>query len=209
MKKRQDNDMLYEIQKKDIPKAGVVLADAFQFDPLWNKIFEGEANLEAKFRACFETPVRFCYKYGEVYAPSDNLEGIAAYVPGSHSNMTPWRMLLSGAFLSGMRMGTHVGRKMAPVFKPLDQDRKQHMKNKEFLYLFIIGVSTAHQGKGYGGKMLRHLIEQSDSAGIPIYLETETRDNVAMYETFGFRVLKNGILPMIDQPMWELLREPR
>ena len=200
--------MLYEIQKKDIPKAGVVLADAFQFDPLWNKIFEGEANLEAKFRACFETPVRFCYKYGEVYATSDNLEGIAAYVPGNHSNMTVWRMLVSGALLSGMRMGASVGRKMAPVFKPLDSDRKEHMKNREFLYLFIIGVATGHQGRGFGGKMLRHLIKQSEALGMPIYLETETEQNVAMYEKFGFKVLKKSILPVIDQPMWEMLRDP-
>lgn len=200
--------MLYRIRKADIPQAGVVLADAFQFDPLWNKIFEGENNLEQKYRACFETPVRFCYKYGEVYAPSENLEGIAAYVPGRHSNMTIWRMLLSGAFLSGMRMGANVGRKMGPVFKPLDQDRKAHMKNREFIYLFIIGVAISHQGRGFGGIMLRDLIKKSETLKMPIYLETETEKNVSMYEKFKFKVLKKGILPVIDQPMWEMLRDP-
>ncbi len=34
---------LYKVQKKDLSKAGVVLADAFSDDPVWNKFFEGEA----------------------------------------------------------------------------------------------------------------------------------------------------------------------
>ena len=38
--------MLYRVHKGDVTRAGKVLADAFQHDPVWNKIFEGESNLE-------------------------------------------------------------------------------------------------------------------------------------------------------------------
>ncbi len=38
---------LYKVQKKDIPKAGVVLADAFQHDPVWKKVLE-EAKIVRK-----------------------------------------------------------------------------------------------------------------------------------------------------------------
>ena len=62
--------MLYRVQKGDIPRVGRVMADAFQRDPLWNKICEGESDFEKRFRALFEVPVRFCLRYGEVYAPS-------------------------------------------------------------------------------------------------------------------------------------------
>jgi len=68
--------MLYGVQKGDITRAGKVLADAFQHDPIWNKVFEGESDFEKRFRAFFESPVRYCLKYGEVYAPSENLEGV-------------------------------------------------------------------------------------------------------------------------------------
>jgi len=63
--------MLYRVHKGDITRAGKVLADAFQYDPVWNKIFEGESNLETKYPAFFEIPVRHCLKYGEVYALSE------------------------------------------------------------------------------------------------------------------------------------------
>ena len=65
--------MLYRVQRSDVTQAGKVLADSFQYDPVWNKIFEGEYNLEKRFHAFFEMPIRYCLKYGEVYAPSENL----------------------------------------------------------------------------------------------------------------------------------------
>ena len=51
---------MLKVQKHEIPKASAVLADAFQQDPLWNKIFKDESDLSQKFQACFETPLRLC-----------------------------------------------------------------------------------------------------------------------------------------------------
>ncbi len=200
--------MLDKIHKRDIPKASAVLADAFQHDPLWNKFFEGEPNIDLKFRACFETPIRYCYKFGEVYATSKNFEGIAACVPGHLSYMSMWRMIRSGAILPGIRMGVKAGKKMAPVFNPLEHDRKENMGGRSFIYLFIVGVATELQGQGFGGKLLRALIDNYDTSGIPIYLETEIEKYVKLYEKFGFRTVKQITLPIVNHPMWEMVREP-
>ena len=201
--------MLNNIHKRDIPKASAVLADAFQHDPLWNKFFEGESHLERKLRACFETPLRLCDTFGEVYATSKHLEGIAAWVPGHLSYITMWRMIRSGAIFAGMRIGVKAGKKMRPVFAPLEHDRKEHMGGRSFLYLCIIGVATKFQGQGFGGKLLRALIEKCETSGIPIYLETEIARNVKLYEKFGFSTVKHIMLPIVNHPMWEMVREPR
>jgi ribosomal protein S18 acetylase RimI-like enzyme len=200
-------DALYRLQKKDAPRAGEVLTAAFQEDPMWNAIFDG---VDPQRRTgAFETPIRYCIKYGEVYAPSAALEGAAAWVSGKFADMTPWRVLLSGAMWAGMRMGFGVTRKMMPIFAPLEADRKATMQGKPFIYLLVIGVAPQFQGHGYGGKLLRALIEKSERAGVPVYLETETEDNVRMYEHFGFKVIKEITLPIINLPMWELVRDVR
>jgi len=198
---------LYKLQKKDIPKVGAVLADAFQHDPVWKKVFEGESKIDQKFCAFFETPIRYCLKYGEVYTISENLEGIAAWVPGDLADMTVWRLIRSGAIRSGMKMGAKLAKKMKPVFKQLQKDRKENMKGKLFIYLLIIGVASKFQGQGFGGKLLRALIEKSERVGIALYLETEAEDNVKMYERFGFKLVKQITLPGINLPMWEMVRE--
>jgi ribosomal protein S18 acetylase RimI-like enzyme len=88
-------------------------------------------------------------------------------------------------------------------------DRKEHMRGKSFLYLFIIGVATEFQGQGFGGKLLRALIDTCDISGNSIYLETEIEQNVKLYEKFGFNTVKHITLPIVNHPMWEMVRAPK
>ncbi len=113
----------YKLQKKDILKAGVVLANSFQLDPFWIKTLE-DASINQK-RAFFEGSVRYGLKYGKVYATSEHLEGIAVWVPSDHADMTTWRAIRSGSFSSVMRMGIKMGLKMKPIFEPLEADRRE------------------------------------------------------------------------------------
>lgn len=200
---------LYRLRKQDLPRAREVLKDAFRHDPVWNHLFAGKDGREARLSAFFETPLRHCLRYGQAAATSEQLEGLAAWVPGHHAAMTPWRILRSGAAGCAMRIGMDVMRKMGPAFTPIERDRRQHMRGKAFTYLQIIGVASEHQGRGFGGRLLRAIIAESEQAGRPLYLETETEANVRLYERFGFRVVKKLILPGLDLPMWEMVREPR
>ena len=201
--------MLYKVQKRDIVRASKVLADAFQRDPLWNKIYEGDPDIEKRFHAFFEGGVRYCLKYGEVYAPSENLEGVIGLAQGKYADMNWWRAIRSGTMSVGMRMGLNTAKKVRTVFKPITEDRREHMAGCAFLYVLFFGVATELQGNGFGRKLLGAAIEKSEREGLHLYLETETEENVTMYEHFGFRLLKKITLPIVDLPMWEMVREPK
>ena len=79
--------MIYRLGKADIVKAGVVLADAFSNDPLWDTVYRLEPGLGRADHIYFEMPVRLCHYYGQVWAPTENLEavmaGLAALLDGS------------------------------------------------------------------------------------------------------------------------------
>lgn len=204
----EPTDDLYRVQKKDIIKAGTVLADAFQQDPFWKEILES-ANFKQR-SAFFESPVKYCLKYGEVYAPSEKLQGIAAWVPCKFADMTMWRALSCGSFNSIMKMGMKMARQsmqMQTIFEPLEVERRNNMKGRQYLYLIIIGVASEFQGQRLGNKMLKSLIRKSEQAEIAIYLETPTERNVKMYEKLGFRVLSKVDLPIVNLPQWGMLRE--
>ncbi len=201
-------DNLYKLQKKDISSAAKVMSDAFSDDPLWEKIFRGETKVDQKLAACLEVPLRFCFTYGNIYSISEEIEGLAAVMPGNKAKFTLWSVLRTGSLLPTLRMGANAGKKMGPAFEPLDKDRGKNMQGREFTYLYLLGVAAKLQGKGYGGTLLRAVIERSELLGIPLYLETETEVNVAIYERFGFNTIRKIILPMIEQPMWEMVREP-
>jgi GNAT superfamily N-acetyltransferase len=79
----------------------------------------------------------------------------------------------------------------------------------DYIYLYMLCVKEESQGKGIGGKLLRAILDDCDQKGLPIYLETETVENVQMYEHFGFKIVKKITLPEINCPAWEMLREPQ
>jgi ribosomal protein S18 acetylase RimI-like enzyme len=200
--------MLYRVQKRDIVPASKVLADAFQSDPLWNKVYEGDPDIEKRFRALFEGAVRYCLKYGDVYAPSEDLEGVIGLVPGKYADMNVWRAIRSGTIGVGMRMGLNAAMKMGTIFKPVVEDRREYMAGYAFLYVLVIGVATELQGKGFGRKLIDAAVEKSEREGLQIYLDTSTEENMKMYEHFGFKLLKRVTLPIVDLPMWEMVRAP-
>lgn len=201
--------MLYRVQKGDITQAGKVLADAFKRDPLWNKIFEGESDLEKRFRAMSEAAVKQSLKYGEIYAPSEDLEGVVAWVPGKYADMTVWQTIRSGNMGTVMRIGLNALKRMGPALKLVIKDRHEHMAGSAYLYLLIVGVATELQGKGFGRKLIDAAIEKSDREGLQLYLDVQVEENVKMYEHFGCRLLKRITLPMFDIPIWEMVREPQ
>lgn len=201
---------LYQVQKKDIPKAGATLASAFQHDSVWRMFFKEEATFDQKSRF-FESPIKYCFKYGDVYATSERLEGIANWVPGDYADMTIWRIIRSGMIISAMRAisaCTKLARQQEKIFEPLQADRRENMQGRSYLYLLVLGVAAEFQGQGFGGRLVRGLIGESEQAGLPIYAETQREENVGWYEKLGFKLIKEVTLPIIELPQWELIREP-
>jgi ribosomal protein S18 acetylase RimI-like enzyme len=201
---------LYRLHDRDVPRAGVALADAFRDDAVWRLFFRDEATIDQR-GILFEVPLKYCYKYGHVYATSEHLEGIAAWTSGDLADMTMWRLIRSGAIVSGMRAMracTRLALKQSVVFKPLEEDRKANMKGRSYIYLVVIGVAAGVQGKGYGRRLLESLIGESEQAAVPIYTETQSEENVNFYGRLGFRPIRQINLPIIDVPQWELIREP-
>ncbi|MBM7541310.1 GNAT family N-acetyltransferase [Amphibacillus cookii] len=200
-------DQLYRLQKHDLTKASEVLVNAFMDDPLLNA-FKDQPNFKEKYRAFYNVPLTYAFKYGEVYAPTKQLEGIMAWTTGDVADMTFWRMLRSGAMRPAFRMGSQSQKNIMPFVNQLSSDRAKNMKGQTFYYLALIGVAPEYQGKGYGKILLNSLIEKSERDHIPLYLETETTKNVAIYQHFGFNILTETPLPSLDMTAWTLLRKP-
>ncbi len=194
---------LYILTKKDLKKAADVLVDAYTEDPMLKKIFTDVD----KRRIQFEVMLRFCVKYGNLYSPSENFEGVMAIAPHD-KDMTVWRTFRSGGFFLGMKIAS-VAKLMALTTK-LMEEAKKDLNLGTYIYLFIIGVSQEFQGKGFGGKMLRAIVEKAEIERKPMYLETQNEKNVSLYEKYGFYVIKKINLPApINSSMWLMVRDAK
>ena len=190
---------LYKVQKKDLEKTVNVLTDAFAEESMWKEVF----NDEEKNHALTEVMVRFCLKYGNVVATSENIEGVMALAPYDKA-MTAWRIIRSGAFLLSMKISKEA--KMMEVLTNAVEEAKKSLNLAPYIHLLIMGVSQKFQGKGYGGQLLRAVIEKAETERKSIYLETQKEANISLYEKYGFSVEKKVILPdPLNLPMWLMI----
>ncbi len=190
---------LYKVQKKDLEKTVNVLTDAFAVESMWKEVF----NDEEKNHALTEVMVRFCLKYGNVVATSENIEGVMALAPYDKA-MTAWRIIRSGAFLLSMKISKEA--KMMEVLTNAVEEAKKSLNLAPYIHLLIMGVSQIFQGKGHGGQLLRAVIEKAETERKSIYLETQKEANISLYEKYGFSVEKKVMLPdPLNLPMWLMI----
>ena len=179
-------DALYRIDENELQKAAATLIDAFSDDPIAKKLNLSQRTISQMY----ETPLKIGLCYGEVHATSDRYEGVMVFCPDEKANLNLWdmigkRMLLSSLGLIRLLANSDMRR----LYGTLETDRK-NLKIGPYYYLMAIGVLRDHQGKGYGGQMLRYLCQRAESETKAIYLETQTGANVQWYEKFGFEVVK-------------------
>ena len=89
------------------------------------------------------------------------------------------------------------------------EEEKKNLSIGPYIYLPIIGVSQEFQGKGLGGKLLNALIEKAEIERKSIYLETGIETNVTLYEKYGFYVYKKINFPVLNLPMWLMVRDAK
>ena len=64
------------------------------------------------------------------------------------------------------------------------------------------------QGKGFGSKLLRPMMQKFDNEKTICFLETQNPSNIPIYEKLGFEVAKEGIIPEANLHHWGMIRTP-
>ncbi len=193
-------------------KAGQVVANAYHRDPLWESFLPDMERRKIIAPQLSEVVLRVANKIGTVQITSEALEGVAMWFPKKTANFNMFHMIKAGQFWSMLRLSFKYKNEMNSMNRytsVLTQDRKILMKDKDYLYLGMICVAPEHQGKGFGGKLLNHLFAESRELNLPIYLETETTDNVSLYEHCGFKTIHETTLFDGKVHMWQMLRDPQ
>ena len=194
---------LFRLTKAQIKPASQVCVRAFQDDPLFACFIPDAAERKNKSLYLFQFCIRYGLLYGEVYATSPNLEGVAVWLP---SEISLWRVIRSGVMLLIFKLGWKVISRMRPIMKYLSSIHKSCVSFPHW-YLFLIGVDPAFQGKGYARSLLKPMLARIDNEHLPCNLETQNQNNLPIYRHYGFKVIKDVIIPGTKLHHWLMLRE--
>jgi ribosomal protein S18 acetylase RimI-like enzyme len=139
-----------------------------------------------------------------VHATSYDVEGIAIWVPSDNYPIPLWGTLRSVPLSVTLGFGRYGGYRLKDFGQYLDSLHARLAPFKH-MYLASLGVDPNFQGKGYAGRLLRHMLTRMDTAGLPGYLETLEEQNVRLYEHFGFTVVDESTIPGTNLTNWAML----
>ncbi len=201
-----DTDGLIRLNMSNAKPAVEVLVRAFQNYPLLQYYFPNEIEREKISSYFLSFAVFTGISYGEVYAPSPNLEGIAVWIPSANYPVTFWRQLRSVPLPVIFGFGASGGSKMRHIGEYMDTVHKRLTPFKHW-FLQTIGIAPQFQGKGYASKLLKPMLSRFNEEGLPCYLETLDEQNVSLYEHFGFKIVDKLNVPETSLINWAMLRE--
>jgi ribosomal protein S18 acetylase RimI-like enzyme len=101
-----------------------------------------------------------------------------------------------------------LGLRTVSVLGGLDRMEVRHPQDRSHWYLFILGTEPTAQGRGLGSALLAQVLARVDADGMPVYLESSSERNLALYGRHGFEVTSEVAIPGGPR-IWPMWREPR
>ena len=201
-----DLNDLFRLTKNETTHAVETLTKAFENDPLYSFLIPDEEKRNALLPHFFKFRLRYGLSYGEVYSISQNVEGLAVWLPYNNITMTPLRILKCGGFQMSLRAGKNTMNRLS-LLEEFTSNIHKRNANFPHWYLSPIAVHPLFQRKGHAGTLLTTMLKRIDEEHLPCFLETQSEYNVSLYEKYGFKIVEENKLPGTNLTHWSMLRD--
>jgi len=202
-----EENSLIRIDRALLPTAALSGAKAFEDDPYTVALIPDKKKRNC-LRYPFEHYLRMSYlSEAQMWTTSRKCEGLAVWMDSLKKE--PFLVYLRGGNpFRNLRCGWRyvIGELRANSYA---QEIKNKYAPQHHIYLALLAVDPAYQGKGFAGTLLRALIRQAEEQHLACYLETQNEKNVSLYNHFDFKVVFRSVFPMTNTPMFGMLREPQ
>lgn len=202
----RDGSEMLRLTLKDRDAGAAVLGRAFSEYELLQYYFQDTRERRAVASTVGFVALSVCLKYGEAYASSEKLEGVAAWLPPGHAPFGVWQILRSVTPSVLFRFGRQGGSRMGAYGRYVDALHRRLVPYPHW-YLEIIGVDPAYHGQGFSSRLVRPVLERIDRERMPCFLETSSSKNVAIYRRFGFEVISEHRVSGTEVTSYAMLRE--
>lgn len=182
----------------DVPAVTATLTAAFAGDPLWRWAFPDLDDLEALWRICIASALR--YEWLRVF---DGATAAALWIPPGGTELTEQEE----ADLEPM-LRSRIGDRAATVLELIARFERAHPPEPPHYYLSLLGTHPEHRGKGLGMALLAESLALIDAEGLPAYLESSNPANDARYEGVGFRRVGSFTTPDDARTVTTMWRDP-
>ena len=195
------------LDPSETEQASLVLARAFQEDPLQSWVLPDPEERRALSPPMFAAIVRYGVLAGDVRI-SDDVSGVAVWWPPEHRQMDMDKLDEAGFTTLPSVIGEEAFGRFTGALDYIESFHQNAVPGPHW-YAMVLGVDPAHHGRGVGRQLLNETFARADAAGLPCYLETAQPKNVRFYQNSGFELLQHGTVPDTPLEFWSFRRDPQ
>ena len=193
--------------------AAKVLADSFIEDPLNAELLGGLTDKYKLMAAHSLTHIKYAVGAKILNLLDGNPRAILIGIDSKNeSKLREWLLVLKVYLVTfrilpfkDIKQIMSNNRKMSKVL--CFRWHREFVKDR-YYRLKVIAIDRSLRGSGAFRKLITPVIEYADSEGIPIVLETHNRDNVGLYQHFGFELVKTITSNETEIRQYCLIRNP-
>ena len=197
---KQDPFSIRLLQTQDYPAAVTVCASAMLDNPVHAKVFGQRRELrKRRLLRFFPRMLAYVGRKGELYGAFSNNEliGVVGMIPPGQCQpgLLDMLRLLPGILFSNSPPGLLRTAYWLLRWARLDPDLPHW-------HMGPLSVAPEWQGKGAGHLLMNHAMERGKDDNL--YLETDTIENVRLYESIGFEPLRS--VEIMGTRSWLMLK---
>lgn len=178
----------------DLPRLCRTAMRAFVDDPVMRWFYPNDAEYTAGDGDVFRWAMLRWLQWDEVWTTEDGV-AVAAWIP-------PGRPAVTVPEAPPDQPADRRAR-----FDAIDRLMTEHTPPEPHWYLNLIATHPDWQRQGLGATLIEQVGARAATEGLPVYLETETVENVAYYSHLGFRVRSEWDVPLDGPHMWGMYRD--
>ncbi len=182
-------------RRGDVDRAVAPIVLAFATDPFVRWLLSDSTRYLTAFPRLVRLHAETVVDAGGVYRSGDFRAAALWYSPGVYADRVS-----IGAIFDGI-LPDEVEATLSLVLEGMGAARP----SEPHLYLRMIGVDPALQGRGYGSLLMRIALEECDRRELPAYLEATSMASRSLYERHGFTTTAE-IREADAPPLWPMLR---
>ncbi|MEI6290834.1 MAG: GNAT family N-acetyltransferase [Chloroflexota bacterium] len=181
-----------------------LLSNAFISDPLYTHSIPKEEFRIKKLAGLFKSTLNYGLLFGRINIIPG--KGIAVWLSPGEQKITMGRAFQAGMFTTPFIVGFTEIINIAN-YSTIAERMHHRLAPDPHWYLFLLGVDPLCQGLGYGGKLIKPILELADQQKIPCYLDTCNPAAINFYKKHGFVVKDEVKTPISGFYYWGLRRE--
>lgn len=185
---------LYKLKKEDREKLVQTYMDAFKNYPKLMLAFPDKEIKAAALEATLRFYTAYDMEFGEAFSTDPSVNDGVVIIHSDNMKYTEERYQQADCYspeyqVAMNRLSEEDQARRLALFDELDALEAGIEIPRPHIYADFLGVRSEYQQQGRGRKLMGAVIEYAESLGLPVMLFTNTDEDVAFYQSMGFRVL--------------------